>query len=85
LFFNDDLTAAAESALGASDLDIDSSFGLAGQLGIDFEMKNDWSFNIDAKYIQIDTDASFQSALGPVSVGIDINPWVLGIGFGKTF
>jgi len=85
LFFNSDLTAAAQSALGASNLDIDSSFGLAGQFGIDFEMKNDWSFNVDAKYIQIDTTASFDSALGPVSVDIDINPWVLGIGFGKTF
>jgi len=85
LFFNDDLTAAAESALGASNLDIDSSFGLAGQFGIDFEMNNDWSFNVDVKYIQIDTDASFDSALGPVNVGIDINPWVMGIGFGKTF
>ena len=85
LFFNSDLTAAAQSALGASNLDIDSSFGLAGQFGIDFEMKNDWSFNVDAKYLQIDTTASFDSALGPVSVDIDINPWVLGIGFGKTF
>ncbi len=85
LFFNDDLTSAAKSALGASNLDIDSSFGLAGQFGVDFEMKNDWSFNIDAKYIQIDTTASFDSALGPINVDIDINPWVLGIGFGKTF
>ena len=85
LFFNDDLTEAAKSALGASNLDIDSSFGLAGQFGIDFEMKNNWSFNIDVKYIQIDTDASFDSALGPVKVGIDIDPWVMGIGFGRTF
>jgi outer membrane protein len=85
LFFNDDLTQAAKTALGASNLDIDSSFGLAGQLGVDFEMKNDWFFNIDAKYIQIDTTASFDSALGPVKVDIDINPWVLGVGFGKTF
>ena len=48
-------------------------------------MKNDWSFNIDAKYIQIDTTATFDSALGPVKVDIDINPWVFGVGFGKTF
>ncbi len=85
LFFNANLTAGARTALGASNLDIDSSFGLAGQFGVDFEMKNDWSFNIDAKYIQIDTTASFDSALGPVKVDIEINPWVLGIGFGKTF
>jgi outer membrane protein len=85
LFFNDDLTPAAVTALGASNLDLDSSFGLAGQFGIDFEMKNNWSFNVDIKYIQIDTEASFDSALGPVSVDIDINPFVFGIGFGKTF
>ena len=85
LFFSDDLTPAAALALGANNLDIDSSFGLAGQFGIDFEMKNNWSFNVDIKYIQIDTKATFDSALGPVSVDIDINPLVLGIGFGKTF
>jgi len=85
LFYNVDLTNAAVTALGASHLDIDSSWGFAGQFGIDFEMKNNWSFNIDAKYIQIDTDASFDSALGPIKVGIDVNPWVLGIGFGKSF
>jgi len=85
LFFNDDLTDGAVAALGASNLDIDSSFGMAGQFGIDFEMKNEWSFNIDVKYIQIDTEATFDSALGPVSVDIDINPWVIGVGFGRTF
>lgn len=85
LFFNDDLTDVAQAALGATNLDIDSSFGLAGQVGIDFEMKNEWSFNVDVKYIQIDTEATFDSALGPVAVDIEINPWVIGVGFGKTF
>ncbi len=85
LFYNVDLTPAAVTALGASNIDVDSSWGFAGQFGIDFEMKNNWSFNIDAKYIQIDTNASFDSALGPIKVGIDVNPWVLGVGFGKTF
>ena len=85
LFFSDSLTSAAKTALGASNLDIDSSFGLAGQFGIDFEMKNDWSFNVDVKYIQINTEATFDSALGQIKVDIDVDPWVLGIGFGKTF
>ncbi len=84
-FFNEDLTPAARSALGASNLDLDSSFGLAGQLGVDFAMKNDWFFNVDVKYIQIDTEATFNTALGPLAVDVDINPWVFGVGFGKTF
>jgi outer membrane protein len=85
LFFNDDLTDAAQTVLGASNLDIDSSFGLAGQFGIDFEMKNGWYFNVDVKYIKIDTTATFDTALGAVSVDVDIDPTVVGIGFGKTF
>lgn len=85
LFFSDNLTSAAKNALGASNLDINSSFGLAGQFGVDFEMKNNWSLNLDLKYIQIDTEATFDSALGPIKVNIDIDPWVMGVGFGKTF
>lgn len=85
LFFDDDLTTAAQTALGASNLDLDDSFGLAAQIGVDFAMRNDWSFNLDLKYIKIDTQATFDTALGPVSVDVDIDPLVLGIGFGKTF
>ena len=85
LFFNDELTGPAQAVLGASKLDIDSSVGVAAQLGIDWELKNNWSFNIDVKYIQIDTEATFDTAIGRASVDIDINPTVFGIGFGKTF
>ena len=85
LFFNDELTGPAQAVLGASNLDIDSSVGVAAQLGIDWELKNNWSFNIDVKYIQIDTEATFDTAIGRASVDIDINPTVFGIGFGKTF
>ncbi len=85
LFFNKDLTPVAQAALGASRLDLDNSVGLAGQVGVDFAMHNNWSFNVDVKYIQIDSEASFDSALGRVSVDVDINPMVIGVGFGKTF
>ncbi|MGJ8662352.1 MAG: OmpW/AlkL family protein [Marinicella sp.] len=85
LFFNDELTGAAQSVLGASNLDIDSSFGLAAQFGIDWQLENNWSFNVDLKYIQIDTEATFDTAIGRASVDIDINPTVIGIGLGKSF
>jgi len=85
LFFNDDLTNAAQTVLGASNLDLDSSVGAAAQFGIDWEMQNNWSFNVDVKYIQIDTEATFDTAIGRASVDVDINPTVFGIGFGKTF
>ncbi len=85
LFFSEDLTPAAEAALGADNLDMDSSTGLAGQFGIDFDINDNWFFSVDIKYINIDTTASFDTALGRASVDVDINPWVFGLGFGTTF
>ncbi len=84
-FINKELTPAARTVLGANNLSLDSSFGLGAQFGIDWALKNDWSFNIDVKYIQIDTEATFDTAIGRASVDVDINPTVLGIGFGKSF
>ena len=85
LFFDDELTNAAKTVLGASGLELDNSVGLAAQVGVDYELDNGWSLNADAKYIQIDTEAKFTTALGKTSVDVDINPVVLGIGVGKTF
>ncbi|MGV6853491.1 MAG: OmpW/AlkL family protein [bacterium] len=85
LFFNSDLTDAAKTVLAADNLSLDNSFGFAGQLGVDFEMDNGWSLNADIKYIGINTTADFTTALGATSVDVDINPWVFGIGVGKTF
>ena len=52
LFFDDGLTDSAKTALGASNLNLDDSVGLAGQLGIDYQLNNDWSLNVDLKYIK---------------------------------
>lgn len=84
-FLNDDLTPAAVDVLGASNLSVDNSWGLAAQFGIDWPLKNNWSFNLDVKYIDISTEATFDTAIGRASVDVDINPTVFGIGFGKTF
>ncbi len=85
MFISDDLTDAAVSVLGASDLDMDSSVGLAGQFGIDFDIGREWFLSVDAKYIDIDTEASFNTSLGRVNVDVDIDPWVFAVGFGKAF
>jgi outer membrane protein len=57
------------------------------QLGADYEMGNEWFLNADLKYMAIDTTATFSnpSNLGDVSVDVDINPWVIGLGVGKRF
>ena len=72
--------------ISGSDIHLDSSWGLAAQLGVDFMLDNSWFINADIKYIQIDSTASFSNtAFGDVEVDVDIDPIVVGLGFGKRF
>ena len=84
-FVRDDFTDAAKTVLGARDLDLDDSFGLAVQVGVDYQFSEKWFFNVNAKYIDISTDANFTTALGQTSVDVDIDPTILGVGFGFVF
>ena len=72
--------------LGVTDIDFDDSFGLAAQIGADIEMNDKWVLNIDAKYIDLATDAEIQTAAGVLdTIKVDIDPWVFGVGFGWGF
>jgi len=73
--------------LGVDDIDFDSSFGLAANLGIDFAIQGNWVFNIDVKYIDLATDAELELEVGGslTTLDVDINPIVAGIGFGYRF
>ena len=88
LFYSEDTTDSLTNALAASStsLDLDSSFGLAAQAGVDVDISDGWFFNADVKYIQIKTEATVKADGATVStIDVDINPWVFGIGIGKTF
>jgi len=89
-FFDEKSTSSLDNAFNGgntiSNLKLDSSFGLVGQVGMDYDLGNDLFFNLDVKYMRIGTTATFSSqALGNVNTDVDINPWVFGIGFGKRF
>ncbi len=62
--------------------DLDNSFGLAGQIGADIPLANGMFFNLDLKYIQVDTDVVFK---GDKIGTLDIDPWIFGVGFGWRF
>ena len=64
------------------DLDLDDSFGLAAQVGIDYDINEKWFLTADARYINIETTAT-NSAAGTTDV--EINPTVLSIGVGYKF
>lgn len=65
-------------------LDLDDSWGLAAQIGVDFaiDAPRQWVVGMDVRYIDIDTDASSDGAeLGTV----EIDPIAYGINLGYRF
>lgn len=65
-----------------ADLDLDSSWGLAGQLGVDVRLDDHWGLNAAAWYIDIDTDAS----LNGTDIGkVNVDPWVFMAGISYRF
>ena len=85
LFYNEDEGPVADS------IDYDSSVGPALQVGFDYDLDGQpggWAFNADVKKIWINTEATvdFTTALGAtVKADVDINPIVVGLGFGYKF
>lgn len=75
-FFSEKTTGPLEG----TDLNLGSSWGLAGQIGFDMLLNDKWFLNVDARYIDIDTKASVNGE----SIGkVEIDPFVFGghIGF----
>ncbi len=67
---------------GNGDLEIDDSFGVAGHIGVDFPFSPTDAFRIDARYIDLQPDVE----LNGEDIGdVDINPWVFGVSYIKSF
>lgn len=78
IFFDEKTTGA----LAGSDLSLDDSFGIAGQVGVDFALSDVWMINVDVRWIDIDSDATLDG-VGIGSVAID--PWAYGLSVGRRF
>lgn len=77
--FFDEKTAGA---LAGSKLSLDDSFGVAAQAGVDFALSPQWLINVDARWIDIDTNARLDGAsLGTVA----IDPYAFGVSVGYRF
>ena len=97
LFFDEDVDPALEALAGELagaggplplDLDLDDSFGLALQAGLDYQLNAKWSLNASVRWMDIGTEADITSpGIGTViSVdNVDIDPWVYQLNIGYTF
>lgn len=84
VFFDEDLTGA-RTQQGFSNLELDDSWGLAAQVGVDFMLTDNIMLNGQLRYIDIDTEATANSAFGKVKVDVDVDPWVYMVGLGYKF
>ncbi len=83
-FYSEDVTGGLDAP--GADVELESSWGVAAQIGADIAINEDWFVNLDAKYIKIDTSADFDNTtVGNAEVDVDIDPWVIGIGIGRRF
>jgi outer membrane protein len=65
----------------------DDSVGFALQAGFDIPIDDNWTFNVDVKKVWINTDVRLDMASGPtpINADVDIDPVIVGIGFGYRF
>ena len=84
--FFDQKTGTDSEALGYTKLDLDNSFGLSAQIGVDYQLKNNWFINASAMYVDIDTDAKLT---GPgattLNVDYDLDPMVYRVNVGYKY
>jgi outer membrane protein len=93
IFFDEDFTSTPQAA-GFSNLELDGSWGYSVQLGLDYELDKNWSVNVSARYIDINTKATFNidnalgvdgGLVGKGSASVDVDPMVYSVMLGYTF
>lgn len=83
-FFDTKLTSAAEG-LGFNGLDIQDSWGLSAQVGMDYMLTDNIMLNAQMRYIDIDTTGTTHLSGTKVKVDIDVDPFVYMVGLGYKF
>ncbi|PVZ69657.1 OmpW/AlkL family protein [Pelagibaculum spongiae] len=69
--------ALSNPGITSTDIELDNSFGLAFQAGMDIELNENWSLSGAVWYIDIDTEATITTnTAASVKVDVDIDPWV---------
>jgi outer membrane protein len=91
IFSSEKLNSDAQDlfeALGLTNakLSLDTSTGVAGQIGADFNFSGGWLLNADIRYIDIGTKAKIKADEGNLSLGtVNIDPIVYSLMVGYRF
>ncbi|ODN43426.1 OmpW/AlkL family protein [Piscirickettsia litoralis] len=79
-YFYDTNTSGANAAVQS--VDYKNSFGLALQAGIDYNINQNWSVNVDIKKLFVKTTATVNNTM---TTDVRLDPYVYGIGVGYRF
>ncbi|AXQ15403.1 MULTISPECIES: outer membrane protein OmpW [Shewanella] len=89
-FFDNEFTNDVGGKL--SDLSLSNSWGWAAQVGLDYQINDNWLVNASVWYAKISTDVKFNyhygtsnSEVAAVTIETDIDPWVYMVSIGYTF
>lgn len=86
LFYSEDASSGLEAAVGRTRVSMSDSFGVAAQAGIDIDITDKIFFNLDVKWVDIDTNATLRTAgAGTQRVKISLDPFIFGAGLGFRF
>lgn len=84
-FYDEKVSGEAKNALGASNLRLDNSVGVALRFGVDYLIDDCWSLHAGATWAQISSDARVDITPGTAEVDVDVDPWVYTLGVGYRF
>ena len=86
-FFSESVSNDAKSALGASDLHLKDSYGLAAEAGVDWLVDKNWVVNASVWRTQIRSEASVKinDGANKVTTKVTIDPWVYMVAVGYKF
>jgi outer membrane protein len=86
IFFDEDTAGEFDAIAGKSDLQLDDSWGLSLQVGLDYHINDKWLLNATVWNLDIQTTATIKTEnLGTVRTDVDIDPWVYMVGVGYKF
>ena len=75
----------AEGPIAGANLDLSDSWGLAGHVGVDFQVSERGALRIDYRKIDIDTDVKLNGAKLGTRNTVNIDPAVYGIAYVLSF
>ena len=84
VFFDEEVTGSAKNK-GFKGLSLDSSWGLAFQVGADYMLNDKLMLNAQVRYVDISTTGTTHLAGNKVTVDVDVDPMVYMVGLGYKF